>query len=235
MTVRGSRWPGWMAYTKPWLVLTGAGLTLLGFLCIIVYAVATPGPHLQYIGVGLLTAFAALVTGYLFGFLFGVPRVVSSGALRQSRPPVVAATPSALPADASTSAAGGATSDATAGAGKATADSAGSAQERHYSPSSNLAEVSDWLTKLLLGAGLVQLTHLGKPLSTLINAVARGLENGAPGSKISGAAQAIAGAILVEYTILGFLVGYVVTTLWYETQLDRLQNPASNDDKPTTR
>lgn len=35
--------------------------------------------------------------------------------------------------------------------------------------------MSDWLTKLLLGAGLVQLTHLG----------------------------------------LGFLVGYVTTTLWY--------------------
>jgi hypothetical protein len=35
--------------------------------------------------------------------------------------------------------------------------------------------VSDWLTKLLLGAGLVQLTRLGAPISQLIDSVAAGL------------------------------------------------------------
>lgn len=37
-----------------------------------------------------------------------------------------------------------------------------SSPQARYLPSANLPEVSDWLTKLLLGAGLVQLTHLGR-------------------------------------------------------------------------
>jgi len=41
--------------------------------------------------------------------------------------------------------------------------------------SSNLAEISDWLTKLVLGAGLVELTRLGGPVGRLIDNVATGL------------------------------------------------------------
>ena len=40
-----------------------------------------------------------------------------------------------------------------------------------FSPSTNLAEISDWLTKLLLGAGLVSLSRLGGPIGRLIDDV----------------------------------------------------------------
>jgi hypothetical protein len=85
-----------------------------------------------------------------------------------------------------------------------------------YAPSSNLAEVSDWLTKLLLGAGLVSLTHLGAPIAHLINHVAHGLYV-LPASRP--AAQAMAGAILFGYVAIGLLDGYVMTTLWYQNWL----------------
>src|SRR6202035_592002 len=130
--------------------------------------------HWSYVGVGVLTSLAALVAGYLAGFLFGIPRLVSSGSFRLGNQPT------------------------------------------DYSPSSNLAEVSDWLTKLLLGAGLVQLTRIGAPIAGLIDNVAAGLHSSAGSAE---AAKVVAGAILFGYVIIGVLEGYMVTTLWYQSKL----------------
>jgi hypothetical protein len=128
----------------------------------------------------MLTALAALLAGCFSGFLFGIPKIVSSGQLRQSK---------------------------------------GSSA---YTPSSNLAEVSDWLTKLLLGAGLVQLTHLGAPIAQFIDTVAGGLQAATPGAGPSETAKVMAGAILFGYVIIGFLDGYVVTTVWYQKKIASL-------------
>jgi hypothetical protein len=88
-------------------------------------------------------------------------------------------------------------------------------------PSTNLAEISDWLTKLLLGAGLVSLTRLGRPLSQLIDNVARGLGGGTASGGVTASAAVIAGAILVNYVILGFLGGYLTTAFFYGRVLQR--------------
>jgi hypothetical protein len=88
-------------------------------------------------------------------------------------------------------------------------------------PSTNLAEISDWLTKLLLGAGLVSLTRLGRPLSQLIDDVARGLGGGTASGGVTASATVIAGAILVDYVILGFLGGYLTTAFFYGRVLQR--------------
>jgi hypothetical protein len=66
-----------------WLSSISGLMVLGGLVLITLYATATPGPAIRYIGVGMLVALAAFVTGCLFGFLFGIPRVVSSGELRQ--------------------------------------------------------------------------------------------------------------------------------------------------------
>jgi hypothetical protein len=71
------------------------------------------------------------------------------------------------------------------------------------------------LTKLLLGAGLVSLTHLGQPLGELIDTVARGLGGATASGGVTESAVVIAGAILVTYVILGFLGGYLTTAFWY--------------------
>lgn len=175
ITVRPSLWEK-LFHPSNNLVLLGFGIPVVGVLSILAYAFATPfGSTWGYLGIGVLTAFSAFLVGGLVGFLFGVPRLVSSGALRQSGGP-------------------------------------------QYAPSSNLAEVSDWLTKLLLGAGLVTLTHLGAPISHLIDHVAHGLYI-PPASQ--SAAQAMAGAILFGYTAVGLLDGYVMTTVWYQNWIVR--------------
>lgn len=159
-----------------WLAILSLVTPIVGGILIIFYAFSTPGRHWNYLAVGMLTAFAAFLIGIFTGFLFGIPRVVSSGQVRQG-------------------------------------------QSSAYAPSSNLAEVSDWLTKLLLGAGLVSLTHLSVPISKLIDNVAKGLHIAGPSS---GAATVTAGTILFGYTVTGLLTGYVVTTMWYQRKLAQL-------------
>jgi hypothetical protein len=142
------------------------------------------------------TAIAAFLSGCLIGFLFGIPRVVSSGQLRHDTGQFRRDKGSGLPAPSS----------------------------NLYTPSSNLAEVSDWLTKLLLGAGLVQLTRLGAPISQLIDSVAAGLAPAAAAGSANSAAKVMAGAILFGYVAIGMLDAYVVTTVWYQNKLTSIYN-----------
>jgi len=88
-------------------------------------------------------------------------------------------------------------------------------------PPTNLEEIADWLTKLILGAGLVELTRLKGPISDFAAFMAHGLdpapflvqdyllkhpnENPNPGS------PAIALAIMSFFSASGLLYGYLWT------------------------
>jgi len=159
-----------LSHIGNWLSVYAVLLPTFGGIWIVIYAFSTPGSHLTYLGVGILTSLAAYLSGCFTGFLFGIPRVVSSGQLRHEKGTSV------------------------------------------YAPSSNLAEVSDWLTKLLLGAGLVQLTRLGAPIGRLIDNVASGMHP-------AEAAKVTAGAILIGYAVIGLLEGYIVTIVWYQRKI----------------
>jgi hypothetical protein len=194
-------WFDFLANVTPYLVLGSGLLFAIGFACIGFYVASSPGAVLPYLGVGWLAACAAYGMGGLAGLVVGIPKFISSGALRHD-----IETGQVLRGPA------GATS---AGSGAAGAQD----QVSRFAPSSNLAEISDWLTKLLLGAGLVELTRLGHPLGQLIDSVAGGL-----GSATSSAdpARVVAATILFTYLALGFLDAYVVTTLWYGKHLQQL-------------
>ena len=138
--------------------------------------------------------------------LLGIPRYVSSGRARAKRE------------GAASSPAGGVTA------------AADELDVSAWTPSTNLAEISDWLMKLLLGAGLVELTWLGGPTSRLVRTIASGLDRPAPGGDPSGSAIVMAGAILVLFPVLGFLVGYMLTTLWYRHAL--VEDGGGNDGVP---
>jgi hypothetical protein len=65
-----------------WLAIILLALVLIGFVMVAAYSFSRSGPHWQHFGVGVLAGLAALSVGCILGFLFGIPRVVSSGALR---------------------------------------------------------------------------------------------------------------------------------------------------------
>jgi hypothetical protein len=97
-----------------------------------------------------------------------------------------------------------------------------SGNDQKFSPSTNLAEISDWLTKLLLGAGLVSLSRLGGPLGMLIDDVAAGLYGQKATPAIIQSAKVTAGAIMIAFAVLGLLVSYIVTSTWYEMKMEKL-------------
>ena len=78
-------------------------------------------------------------------------------------------------------------------------------------PHTNLEEVADWFTKLILGAGLVELTSMRGPLRDFAQFMATGVDpsprppNGYQGS------PAVALAIMLFFSASGILYGYLWT------------------------
>jgi hypothetical protein len=76
-----------------------------------------------------------------------------------------------------------------------------------YRVNTNLEQISDWLTKILVGVSLTQVGNIRQGLGALSAFAARGLGSGPH-------AQVFAFALLSYSTVLGFLFGYLWTRLF---------------------
>ncbi len=86
-----------------------------------------------------------------------------------------------------------------------------------YQPNTNLTQVSDWLTKIIIGVGLVQFSQLAKAIGRLGDSLSSSF-GGEPMGKPYGI------AIVVGYFLIGFLASYLYTRLrlqWAFAQADR--------------
>jgi tetratricopeptide (TPR) repeat protein len=140
---------------------------------------------------GLLWAVACLAVGWLVGFLFGIPKVLQSdAALAQAQ------------GNAAASGQQGATPGrATAGAGATMSQ----AQRIQFQVNTNLEQISDWLTKIIVGLGLINLKQVPDYINRLANFMGPALgEDGG----------VMATAIFLYFSSLGFMGGYVTTRLW---------------------
>jgi hypothetical protein len=79
-----------------------------------------------------------------------------------------------------------------------------------YRPNTNLEDISDWLTKILVGLGLTQLGSIPTQFKSLMDTVKVVIGT-------TDDASAIAGSVIVGYVILGFLATY----LWARTRLSQ--------------
>jgi hypothetical protein len=166
-----------------------AGVMAVGGACIVAYAWLENG--VRAVAVGLLLALALFAIGALVGFLFGAPHTVPA-----SSPPA------SLFAKASLSG----------------ASSPGADQQlplQRYLPSTHLEDISDWLTKILVGIGLTQIQNLPAALAAFSAFAARGISDGTSTPPL------IVGIMLV-FTVCGFFFGY----LWCRLILARLQTAA---------
>jgi hypothetical protein len=144
-----------------------AFLLTSSILIVLVYVPAT-----SRLAVASLCALAGLVFGVLIGFLFGIPRVRTSGDV----PDPAAVTSVGNRLDVNT----------------------------------NLEQISDWLTKIIVGVGLVQLRSIPQYFDQLTSYMAVGL--GICGHPcLFGPERLLSGAIVVFFPSFGFLIGYVVT------------------------
>jgi 4-amino-4-deoxy-L-arabinose transferase-like glycosyltransferase len=99
-------------------------------------------------------------------------------------------------------------------------------------PHTNLEEIADWLTKLFLGAGLVELTRMKEPIKQLAIFMAHGVD--APNHADPGS-PAIAFAIMSFFSASGLLYGYLWTRYQHalkEGAPPSAPNPAAADAHP---
>jgi hypothetical protein len=143
-----------------------------------------------YLTMAWCLAFEA--AGATIGFLFGIPK-----AYREKQ--------------AEANGKGNPTSPAPTVLGVANARPSPSVQTN-----TNLEEISDWLTRMLVGVGLVELKSLYQPIMKLAMLISTGL--GAP----DGAARGFALAILVLFCSLGFLFGYLITRLYLQSKFNEV-------------
>jgi hypothetical protein len=75
-----------------------------------------------------------------------------------------------------------------------------------YRPNTNLEQISDWLTKMLVGIGLIEIHPIADNVSDLARKVADSI--GGDGAHV------FAFGLLVYFSICGFLLGYLWTRLF---------------------
>lgn len=138
---------------------------------------------LSSFGVVVLLAGAATLAGAFTGFLFGVPK---------SRPVAQFSTEEKK--------------DGTKEEDKQKKSSV------NYEANNNFEQISDWLTKILVGVGLTKITSFPKYLASYQEFVANSLP--APGIEIFG------NSILIFYSAGGFLISYLWTRRYFGTELE---------------
>lgn len=144
----------------------------------------------------VMWAFACLCAGGFVGFLFGIPRLA---------PPTER--------DALASAAG------RTAATRGVENAAGALRGAGWQSNSNLVEISDWLTKIIVGLGLIHLTDLPPAAQRLAAHVAASFGDEAPARF-----EAFLLALMIAFTVLGFVTGYLYTRIFLQGALRRAED-----------
>ncbi len=127
-----------------------------------------------------LIAISSISVGGLLGFLFGIPRSLSSATTRTS---------------------------GDEGGNGVGADP----NDKGYRANTNLEQISDWLTKILVGVGLTQLNSM----PTLIDRLGVYFASGAQNANFT---APIAAAVSIGFSVIGFILVYLWTRIYLGSQ-----------------
>lgn len=94
----------------------------------------------------------------------------------------------------------------------------GNAQQPSYRPNTSLEQISDWLTKILVGVGLVEIKQAPIGLHELVVYLAPGISSGRQ-------SEALVVSTIVFFSVCGFLFGF----LWARLYLRRWLTDADRD------
>lgn len=165
----------------------------VGCLIILIYALKTPAKFLEATSVGLMSAGAAVLTGGLLGFLFGVPHTkddeeaTSAGSRRAN--------------------------------GESETERGRPSLKPRYRHNTSLEQISDWLTKIIVGVSLVEIVHIWETVWVMAKTLGWGLGGGE-------GADAFGLALLTYFFVCGIVFGFLWARLylpmWFQ-EVDQLQ------------
>jgi hypothetical protein len=93
----------------------------------------------------------------------------------------------------------------------------------------NMEQISDWLTKILVGAGLVELKGLPHAIDSAAQYIAPAIAS--KGETSSPALISIAAAILIYFSIEGFIGGYIFTRVYFVMVLHLINERLQKDER----
>ena len=158
----------------------------------VVFGIAVAAIHRwQAATISIMWAAGCLVVGAAIGFLFGIPRVLQGDAVIDTSVTHPAAPTDGAPADTPP------------------ADTAPPRPKYRQLVNTSLEQVSEWLTKMIIGIGLSQLNSIWNNLIGTANFISRQID------PTHGAAEApFAMALVIYFSVSGFLSGYLLTRLF---------------------
>lgn len=151
------------------------------------------------LGVATIVAGASLLFGGLLGFLFGIPR--TGEATRQQSQEQNKQSQEQNNQNSSP--------DNTKNSESADAGNA-------IQANTNLEDISDWLTKILVGVGLTQIGEISQAIAQLIDWLAPGFSDGTP--EQLAISKGFTLALFVYFNIAGFFIGFLWARLYLPSQ-----------------
>jgi hypothetical protein len=142
--------------------------------------------HSLNIGTAYLWGLAYFVLGGLAGFIFGVPKIVANNSASTTSLKDISALPASNEKNAS---------------------------KNIIQENTNLTQISDWLTKVIIGAGLVELKQIPPFIVETAKKMARGISAGVLKPENVDSLVVLSGAIIVYFLVWGFVSGYLVMRL----------------------
>lgn len=88
--------------------------------------------------------------------------------------------------------------------------------DKTTAPNTNLEQISDWLTKIIVGVGLTQLPAISRFFENLG-------DRWGPAFGMGAAGPLIAISITIHYLVMGFFQGFLLSSLWLPSALERAQ------------
>jgi hypothetical protein len=170
-----------------WLMkIIGIGISAVGTLAIVVFAAQfwKWSTSASVACVAAVVAVSAFLVGGLLGFLFGIPRTLAG--------------------DATVTTGVGATGGDVSEGGE---DRSRASDTTRYEANTNLEQISDWLTKILVGVGLTQIGSIAAATRDASAAL-----KGPLGSTTASGAFGV--GLGLGFLISGFLLGYLWTRIY---------------------
>lgn len=174
---------------------SSAGLSLvtiggiIGVFVILLYSLPMNNlnEYIRRVAFTLLMAGAAMIVGGFVGFLFGVPRRLSSSSSEKAEQQRDSLNETGI-----------------------------TSSKLLYTGNTNLEEISDWLTKIIVGVSLVELTQILDQIKEYGEDISTGIGTGTP--------IAFGVALIIFYVASGFFIGYLWSRLFFIRALNDAEN-----------
>ncbi len=200
---------------------------LAALLTLVFYAAgeaASWAKALSLLGIILMIAFASAASGGFVGFLFGIPHSNQQNTQTNTSSNSSAGSFTQPPAGDSVTKTVQTTNTIQAVNTLPLTSNADQQPKSGFTPSTNLEQIADWLTKIIVGVGLIELHKIIRLFNTLALSLGDALES--YGCRLHTGAT-LAGAVIIIFMLIGFLIIY----LWTYLYLINIQNSMLNEQQ----